>query len=665
MGHCKIFEYYEIATNLFALTTNQNKKELPKPLQIIPITDETRVRYNTISIYINALKNKHGKKSESPTEIQKKDKTSVKLKLLSIPDLSKATLETLLRFPLLSFFLLLGATNHLYMDIVKKESLKYYSQNLFMAIVLLVPVLYSLQLCLESNWIKKNQKILLEGLVVLFAGVYLYFLPNSELLTYHLSQFWLFLSIAMLLCLVCIKDCLKNDELFWHFHISLFSRLTITALYTAVILGGTSAALGAIDALFKTKLLEHQDIRIVIVTLWIFMPLFFLTGVPKITDIENILKYKPQWIKNISIYVLIPFTTIYLAILYAYMGKIVFLWKLPDGMVSYLVLSFAAFGITSLIIVFPFQKDENSRWTYWFGRFFYFLQFPLLILLAIAIYQRVMDYGITFRRFYVLVLALWLLFITIFMVVRKNRNLIAIPITLLLLAFFSAFGPWSAFNVSFVNQKSRLDTILKENGLIVSGKLKKPATEIPGKIKGEICSITKYLFDYGKLNVYSETSSQKDTLTPEVFVKQLGFEYHSNWGTDDENNRFFAYSFVNDNNNTFGITIDTFNVFLKMDIESRDKDKKYKIHMNEIDAEYNQEKQTFYFKTSNDSTAISVNDVLNEFSKKAKIIQVEPYIHQSDKFKIVCLFNTLSGNRKLEENIVNTIDVDFLIKIKN
>jgi hypothetical protein len=348
----------------------------------------------------------------------------MRIKLVSIRDLEKATRETVLRFPIISLFLIVGAVNHLYMDIFEKASLRYYSRNLFMTILIAVPALCSIQLLFESNWIKKQWKHVLDGSVVTFACAYFYFLPNSQLLAVHFSQFWLYVSISILLCLACIKDCLKNDHLFWHFHISLFSRINITALYTSVILGGTSAALGAIDALFKTKLLEHQEIRITILTLWIFMPLFLLTGVPRLKNPENLLKYKPQWIKNLSIYVLIPFTTIYLAILYAYMGKIAFQWKLPEGMVSYLVLSFAAFGITSLIIVFPFQKDENSRWTYWYGRFFYFLQFPLLILLGIAIYQRVMDYGITFKRYYVLVLAVWLLFITIFMVMRKNRNLI-------------------------------------------------------------------------------------------------------------------------------------------------------------------------------------------------------------------------------------------------
>jgi hypothetical protein len=452
---------------------------------------------------------------------------------------------------------------------------------------------------------------------------------------------------------------------FWHFHISLFSRVNITALYTSVILGGYSAALGAIDSLFKTKLLEHQEIRIVILTLWIFLPLFFLAGVPRLSNIESLLKYKPLWIKNISIYVLIPFTTIYLAILYAYMGKIAFQWKLPEGMVSYLVLSFAAFGITSIVIGFPFQKDENSKWTYWFGRFFYFLQFPLLVLLGIAIYQRVMDYGITFRRFYVLLLAVWLLFITIFMVVRKNRNLIAIPITLLILAFLSAFGPWSAFNVSFLNQKARLDKILNENGLIVTGKLSYPNKEIPSKIKGDICSITKYLFDYGKLNVYSRISSHKDSLTPKAFVDQLGFEYKVRWGTDYEDNEWFNYSFGKEGNNTFGVISDSLDALIKMNVQAWNKDQEYKIHLNGFDAKYNQGEKTFEFRSSNDSTSISMKKVIDEFGKGNAKMQVDPYIHQSSKLKIVCLFNTLSGNRNPEGLTLNTIDVDFLIKIKN
>jgi hypothetical protein len=534
-----------------------------------------------------------------------------------------------------------------------------------MSIVLCIPLLYVIQLLFESNWIRRKIKFVLEIIAISLAAMYMVFLPDSQLLTYHYSQFWLYLSISILLCFVCLKDCIKDDDLFWHFHINLFSRLTITALYTLVILGGSRAAFGAIDALFKTKLIIHQEIRIVLLTLWVFLPLFFLTGVPKLTNKENILNYKPLWIKNISIYILIPLTTIYLAILYAYTGKIALQWKLPDGWLSYLVISFAAFGIISLLSVFPFQKDENSKWTYWFSRLFYFLQFPLLLILGIAIYQRVMDYGITFRRFYVLLLAVWLLFITVFMVVRKNRNMIAIPFSLLIFAILSSFGPWSAFNVSFLNQKARLDTILKENGLIVNGKLSNSKENVSAKTKGDICSITRYLFEYGKLNVYSGISSQKDSLTPKVFVEQLGFEYTTRWGIGCENKEWFNYSFGNIDNTTFAVQSDSLDAFIKMKIHDGNKPDNFTSNVAGFHVVYNQEKKSFEFWTSNDSTSVSLKNVIDKFSTETGKMQVGQYIHQTSKFKITCLFNNLSGNKSPEGLEINTISVDFLIKSKN
>jgi hypothetical protein len=587
----------------------------------------------------------------------------MKVQWIPLRDLESATRETVSRFLVLTFLLVVGAANHLYMDISENRAFEYYSRNLFMAILVLLPLLYCIRMLHESNWIRRVQRHVLEGLTVVVAGVYFWSLPDSDLLPYHFSQFWLYLTIAVLFAFVCIKDCITDDDLFWHFHISLLSRLSITALYTSVILGGTSAALGAIDALFKTKLMEHQEIRIVILTLWLFTPLFFLTGVPRLTGTEKLRAYKPQWIRNIAIYVLIPFTTVYLGILYAYMGKITVQWKLPDGMVSYLVLSFAAFGILSLVIVFPFQRDESSRWTEWFGRLFYFLQFPLLILLAVAIYRRVADYGITFRRFYVLVLAVWLLFITVFMVLRKNRNLIAIPSTLLLLALLSSFGPWSAFNVSFVSQKARLDRILAEHGLIASGRLTKPDSDIPGKVKGEICSITKYLFDYGKLDVYRGVSAQKDTLTPKAFTEQLGFEYKEQWGHGYDESRWFSYSFMD---STFGISDSSFDFLVRMRTTSWCDTVDKRIDLNGITVEYLHAAKLFRFTTPrNDSMVITLEEVLAEFERTADTDRVGELVRETDRLKVVCLFEKLSGTKKPEGvEISGTMTVDLLIQAK-
>ncbi|MBS3772448.1 MAG: hypothetical protein KGY69_19510, partial [Bacteroidales bacterium] len=63
-----------------------------------------------------------------------------KMKLISLSELNQATVETVGRFPLISLFLLLGSANHLYMEILEKESFKYLSRNIFMSILLVLPI---------------------------------------------------------------------------------------------------------------------------------------------------------------------------------------------------------------------------------------------------------------------------------------------------------------------------------------------------------------------------------------------------------------------------------------------------------------------------------------------------------------------------------------------
>lgn len=584
----------------------------------------------------------------------------MRIKWISVRELHTATVTTVARFPLLALILLAGAGNHLYMNIFENHSLKYYSRNLFMSIVLLVPLLYSVKIFHECKWVGKLQKYLLRVLSVGLAGVYFYFLPNSQLLAYHFSQFWLFLSMSFLLSLVCIKDCLTDDDLLWHFHIALLARLNITLIYTSVILAGSSAAFGAIDVLFNTDLLVSHEIRVVILTLWLFAPLFFLSGVPSLEHTEELRNYRPKWIKNIAIYILIPLTTIYLGILYAYLAKIAAQWQLPEGMVSYLVLSFAAFGITTLLLVFPFQREGTTKWTMWFGRLFYYLQFPLLILLSTAIYRRVADYGITFRRYYVVALAVWLLFITVFMTYRKNRNLVAIPLSLLVLALLSSFGPWNAFNASFLSQKGRLDKLLAKHNLVVEGKLKKPTGDLPAAVKSEISSISKYLFDYGKLDVYADMVSFADTLTPKAFARELGFEYKGHRGATYEDVEWFQYSFED---TAYSIANGEFDVLAKLSMEPYLDESDKRIVAGDYVIQYLPGKTEFRISTSSgDSAAIFAKDVVEAFGKSGKGRKIGKYIHETGRLHVVCLFGELAGRRKPAGIEIRTMDVDLLIK---
>jgi predicted Na+-dependent transporter len=65
----------------------------------------------------------------------------------------------------------------------------------------------------------------------------------------------------------------------------------------------------------------------------IFNTWFFLAGIPlDLEEIDKEVKYE-KVIKLFAQFVLIPVTSIYLLILYAYEIKILFDWELPNGWV--------------------------------------------------------------------------------------------------------------------------------------------------------------------------------------------------------------------------------------------------------------------------------------------------------------------------------------------
>jgi hypothetical protein len=81
---------------------------------------------------------------------------------------------------------------------------------------------------------------------------------------------------------------------------------------------------------------------------------------------------------------------------------------------------------------------------------------PAIAMLLAAIGKRVFQYGITEDRYFIAVLSLWLTAIAITFIARRNADIRWIPITLSLLAFATAFGPWGAYTVSRDSQLGHL-----------------------------------------------------------------------------------------------------------------------------------------------------------------------------------------------------------------
>ena len=168
---------------------------------------------------------------------------------------------------------------------------------------------------------------------------------------------------------------------------------------------------------------------------------------------------------------LIPLATIYVIILLAYEVKILIEWRLPKGYVSNLIIAYAEFGILSILLVYPIREKAENKWLKIYARYFYVLLIPLIVLLFLAILARVKPYGVTPERYFLIVLDIWLAFITAYFLLSKKQSIKMIPASLCVLTLLSAYGPQSAFPVSNWSQTHIVVGIFKKYNAFHDGKL--------------------------------------------------------------------------------------------------------------------------------------------------------------------------------------------------
>ena len=284
---------------------------------------------------------------------------------------------------------------------------------------------------------------------------------------------------------------------FWQYNKSLFLRAFTTILYTGVLFAGLSGAIAAIQELFDVEFTAK-----IFAYLWFMMAfpvsaLIFCAGVPKAEDIDA-LEYSddlPSGLRLFVQFVLLPLVVVYLCILYAYMGKIILSWTLPQGWVTILIMVFSVVGMLAMLLVHPFQQLTEHAWIKVITKNYYRSLLPLLVLQYVAIFTRISDYGFTSARWAVVAITAWLTFITVYKVFFKGKNIILIPYTLCAVAILFLIGPLSHKSISVWSQTAKINRLVKTLNLIdAKGKLKVyEANATTDSLMGEIYSATRYL----------------------------------------------------------------------------------------------------------------------------------------------------------------------------
>lgn len=280
---------------------------------------------------------------------------------------------------------------------------------------------------------------------------------------------------------------------FWAYNRTLFERFLEAVVYSHVLWAGVAIALLALEKLFGVDVPRTGYGRLWIVAAVLFNTWFFLARIPTdLRALETPTPY-PRPLAAFTRFALLPIVAVYLVILTAYFVKVLITWQWPSGWIGWLVSAVAAGGLFSLLLVHPLAGASGERWINTYQRGFYVLLFPAIVMLWLAIWQRVAQYGVTEPRYFLMVLSVWLAGVAAYQLVTRSRGIRIIPASLCVVGLVTFAGPWGAYRVSERSQTHRLAGLLERHGMLVDGRVAPAKSDVPEDDRREIGAALDYL----------------------------------------------------------------------------------------------------------------------------------------------------------------------------
>ncbi len=330
---------------------------------------------------------------------------------------------------------------------------------------------------------------------------------------------------------------------FWQYNKALFTRFLMAALFAGVLYGGLAIAFAALDKLLGVDVPGEAYGRLWMVIAFMFTTWFFTGGIPEDLAALEQRRDVPAGLRIFAQYVLVPIVVIYLLILTLYLGKVVIVRQWPSGWIGYLVSSVASVGILAWLLVRPLEGSVH-RWVRTYTRGFYAALLPAIVMLWLAIGKRVAQYGVTERRYFMIVLSLWWAGIAIYYTFGRSRNIKVIPATLCVLGLVTFMGPWGAYQVSLASQQGRLDRLVTRYALHPAGtRAAAPVGEmrdVPFAERKEIAATLRYLLRRGDGKAIAARFGGSAVPTPanveprvRTIMASLGVGYVSPWQSEE------------------------------------------------------------------------------------------------------------------------------------
>ena len=454
--------------------------------------------------------------------------SKIKEKIKSfLPDMKKA----IERFPLTVFCSVVVFILSVYLvenPELKNENLLNELHKMVILLGMSIPLTLALELAREkylsgkNKWVIRSVNALITLIFIIFYRFYYLSGKNSSSTLDSLEQL-MATGIIFFLCFLLVPVIGKKDEEEKYFQ-SVIVDKTVTILFSVVLFLGLIAVFATIDGLSLIKLDSNIYIETWLFVVFVFSVIFFLSKLKKVD--ESLENYEIHKIFKFLIYfIVIPLITTYTGILYVYFGKMLITRSWPQGLVSHLILWYTIFSLFIMIMVTPMAKKDSVARV--FKKYFPFASLPLLVLSIVSISKRISQYGVTPSRYFVVLLAMWLIFCMVSSIFKARLSVILI--SLITVVYISVFTPVNNRRITLMSQNKRFEKILVKHGLLKDGKLvKKP--ELAKEKKYEVTDVLNYILgindrrnDIANLKPFGKADG-KPYKDREEFEKSLGID---------------------------------------------------------------------------------------------------------------------------------------------
>lgn len=387
-------------------------------------------------------------------------------------------------------------------------------------------------------------------------------------------------SAVTLFALICAALYIPSYKQSFEFNLvalTAFKAIFTSVLYALVLFLGLFATIASIDLLLFN--IDEKFYGYTAVLVWVlFMITYFLSLLPDFnSQDEKAIAHRneqtdyPKLLSILISYIAIPLVTIYSLVLFAYIVKIIVTFIWPIGQLGPMVLAYSMAGL----VVYVLASNLSNAFAKIYQRAFPFVWIPIVLTQLISITIRLKAYGITESRYYLTLAALYSLGMAIYLVfipVRRNHT---IALVAMILALLSIIPPIDAFSISRWSQKSRLENILEEAGLLENGLLS-PSANVSDEVRKETTSILNYMQQRHYLSDLDFLADDFDLYNDfaDVFGFEMAYAYQEE---SDTFNAFLDYNVI--------IPLDTYDVMFRYNFyrdSVQGNDPLYNFEINEI-----------------------------------------------------------------------------------